>query len=345
MNEQFEVSVVISTYNRCNLLPTALASIFEQDSGAINYEVIVVDNNSTDRTRFVVESFVERANVSLKYIFEEKQGVSYARNAGIAAASAPIVAFFDDDVYVSPDWLTNIKRIFEEHPEIGCVGGKVLPQWSSEPPLWLTKDHWSPLALQDHGDSPFYVNTDRQICLVSANLALRREVFERIGVFAPELQRVKGSIGSMEDAEFELRFYQTGGQGLYEPSLMVSAPVELERLKKAYHRKWHTGHGHFYALMREEEFERTSARFFDVPSHMYSQAAKNVVCLLKNSLQKKEAKAFWHETQLRFFIGFFRLRKREFFRSPQRSSLVAEIISFIGSLAAKKLKNNRSEKS
>lgn len=345
MSKQFDVSVVISTYNRCDLLPIALASILEQESGAVNYEVIVVDNNSTDRTRDVVESFLERSNVSLNYIFEGKQGLSYARNAGIAAARAPIVAFTDDDVYVSPDWVANIKRVFDQHPEIGCVGGKVLPQWSSEPPSWLTDDHWSPLALVDYGDSSFYVNTDRLICLIGANMAFRREVFERVGVFAPELQRVKEGIGSMEDFEFELRFYQSGGQGLYEPSLMVLSPVDLERLKKTYHRKWHTGHGRFHSMLHHEETERASARLFDIPSHMYRRAAADAIRWLKYSLQKQEAKAFRAETQLRFFDGFFRERRKEFLKSPQRRGSIEEIISFIGSLASRKIKSNRAEES
>jgi glycosyltransferase involved in cell wall biosynthesis len=344
MIQEPEISVVISTYNRCDLLPNALQSVLAQKS-SVNYEVIVVDNNSTDKTRYVVESFVKDSTVSLKYIFEGQQGVSYARNAGIAAARAPIVAFFDDDVYVPPDWVANIKRIFDQHPEVGCVGGKVLPQWSSEPPSWLTSDHWSPLALQDHGDSAFYVNIDRQLCLISANLAFRREVFERIGVFAPELQRVKGSIGSMEDFELMLRFYQSEGQGLYEPKLAVIAPVDLERMTKTYHRKWHAGHGRYYALLRHEDFERSSARLFDVPSHKYRQAAIDAFYLAKYSLQRRKAKAFWHETQLCFFKGLFRERRKEFLKSSKRRTAIGEIISFIGSLANKKSKSSKSEQS
>lgn len=343
MSKEPEISVVISTYNRCELLPAALESAFTQNSGDVSYEVIVVDNNSTDRTRQVVESFAERANVSLKYIFEGRQGVSHARNAGIAAARAPIVAFFDDDVNVSPDWVANIKRIFDRHPEVGCVGGRVLPQWSGEPPPWLTNEHWSPLALQDYGETQFYVNAGRQICLISANLAFRREVLDRIGFFAPELQRVKGGIGSMEDLELMLRFYRSGGQGLYEPNLVVAAPVEPERMTKTYHRKWHTGNGRFYAMLRNEEFERASARLFDVPSHKYRQAATDAAQWLKHSLQRREAEAFWHETQLRFFKGFFRERRREFLKSAPHRNSIGEIISFIGSLVAEKSKRKRSE--
>ncbi|MBA2620797.1 MAG: glycosyltransferase family 2 protein [Acidobacteria bacterium] len=344
MNKEPEVSIVISTYNRCSMLPSALECVLAQKSGDVSYEVIVVDNNSTDKTREVVESFLERAKVSLRYIFEEKQGLSHARNAGITAARAPIVAFTDDDIYVSPDWVTNIKRIFDKYPEAGCIGGKVLPQWSGEPPSWLTDEHWAPLALQDHGDAPFYVDTKRQICLVGANLAFRREVFEQVGVFAPELQRVKGSIGSMEDAEFEYRYFQSGGKGLYEPSLTVSALVESERLQKAYHRKWHTGHGQFYAVYRDEEVEHGSRRLFGVPAHMYRQFMVDAVHCLKHSLQRSEAKAFQRETQLRFFTGFIRRRRQEFLASAQNRNSIGEIVSFICSLAARKPNDKRFEK-
>jgi hypothetical protein len=97
--------------------------------------------------------------------------------------------------------------------------------------------------------------------------------------------------------------------------------------------------------MREEEFEKATTRLFDVPAHMYLQAAKDVVNYLKYSLQRREATAFQHETKLRFFIGFFRHRQKEFLALPQSRSSIGEIISFIGSLAAGKLKKNRSEKS
>lgn len=181
--------------------------------------------------------------------------------------------------------------------------------------------------------------------MVSANLAFRREVFEQIGVFAPELQRVKGGIGSIEDFEFELRFYRNGGQGLYEPNLVVTAPVEPERITKAYHRKWHTGHGRFYAMLRNEGVEQASARLFDVPSHMYRQAAVDAVHWLKHSLQRQEAKAFLHETHLRFFKEFFRERRKESLKSPQRRDSIGEIVCFIVSLASRKSKSNQAEES
>jgi glycosyltransferase involved in cell wall biosynthesis len=313
MSDRFHISVILSTYNRCAILPFALESVLRQEPGVAPFEVIVVDNNSGDQTRAVVESFIDRGYPNLRYVFEGRQGVSYARNAGIEMARASIIAFFDDDVCVSPTWIATIKRAFEEYRAADCVGGSVLPRWELAPPSWLTREHWAPLALQDYGDRPIAVNRNNPLCLLSANFAFRREVFDRIGKFEPELQRVREGIGSMEDLELLTRFWRAGGNALYLPSLTVTANVPAERLTKRYHRKWHTGHGHFYAMLRAEEMERSRAgRLFDVPAHLYRQAMKDALRWLKHQLPGRSDDAFTFETRLRFFAGFFRKRRADF---------------------------------
>lgn len=336
MSEQFDISVVISTYNRCEMLPAALESVLAQDAGGVNYEVIIVDNNSTDKTREVIEAFIERGHANVCYVFEGKQGLSHARNAGIATARAPIVAFTDDDVRAASDWIVSIKRALDEHPEVDFVGGKVLPQWLGLPPAWLTQKHWAPLAIVDYGDEPFYVDTEKQLCLVGANLIFRRAVFEQIGLFKPDLQRVKDGVGSMEDHEFLLRVWATGRRGLYVPGIVMSAEVQVERMTKEYHRRWHTGHGHFYAIMRAEEIETGDARLFDVPAHLYRNLLKSAVGWLTQSLRAHEDLAFEHETELRFFRGFFRQRRKEFKAQKPRST-PREVALFLQSLVASKL--------
>ena len=92
MDEGYEISVVLSTYNRSDMLPAALESVLEQDSRGTRYEVIVVDNNSTDSTRDVIDSFAARGYANLRCVFEPREGVSHGRNAGIAQASASIIA-------------------------------------------------------------------------------------------------------------------------------------------------------------------------------------------------------------------------------------------------------------
>ncbi len=335
MTERPDVSAVISTYNRCEMLGVALDRLLGQQGKGVSYEVIVVDNNSTDRTREVVESFIERGHSNLHYVFEPKQGVSYARNSGLQRARAPIIAFADDDVLVARDWVAVIKREFDTHSGIDCLGGKVLPEWKGEPPAWLTREHWSPLALQDYGDEPFYVNAENPLCLVSANLSFRREVFSRTGLFAPELQRVKDGIGSMEDLELLIRYWRAGGQSLYLPALVVTAEVPVARTTKKYHRRWHRGHGRFYALMRSPDFERSSKRtLFGVPAHLYRQSVIDAANWVKYSVLGRPDRAFFYETRLRFFAGFFQTRKRDYLSTRQHGT-VREVAEFVYSLLSR----------
>lgn len=335
MDEQFDVTVIIATYNRADMLPQALESVLGQEAGGVRYEVIVVDNNSPDQTRQVVESYIARGHANLSYLFEGKQGVAHARNTALLNARAPIVAFTDDDVRVATDWVNQIKRSIDEHPEADCIGGRVLPLWRKEPPAWLTHEHWSPLALTDYGATDIYTNTDMPLCLVTANLAFRREVFDRIGLFEPACQRVKNGIGSTEDHELQIRLWNTGGQGLYDPRLVVNADVQPERMTKAYHRRWHTGHGRFCSMMRMGELEAARARLFGVSSHLYKRALLDSLTWLGYTLTGNSRMAFTTEIKLRFFLGFYRQRRSEYL-SARQHGLVREIATFVRSLAADK---------
>lgn len=243
-----ELSVVISTYNRGALLEDALRSALAQQ-GAPAYEVVVVDNNSTDDTRVLVARLVREYGARLRYVFEKRQGVAHGRNAGVAAARAPIVAFTDDDVRARLDWLATIHRAFAEHPWAAFVGGRVLPRWPGPVPRWLTREMWSPLALVDYGDAPVRVDLERPICLVAANLAFRRAAFERAGGFDPRFQHVPGAVSACEDQELELRVLRSGGAGLYHPGAVIEAAVQPDRLRKRYHRRWHLDHGRAIARL------------------------------------------------------------------------------------------------
>ena len=328
MDQQFDISVILCTYNRCESLKKSISSVLLQDCPEVNFELIVVDNHSSDQTPQVCDLLLSQSAIPAQYLFEPKQGVSYARNLAIRRAKAPILAFFDDDVCVRRDWIATIKRAFDEHPDIDGLGGKVLPQWNDEIPLWLTPKHWTPLALQDYGEQAICINTDQPLCLVAANLALRRKVFDRIGLFSPDLQRVKNGIGSMEDHELHLRLWEAGFQEMYLPNLIATAEVQAERLTKAYHRSWNQGHGHFYAVMRDQEFECSATRLFDVPSHLYKQALLDLLRLCKYRTTGNHEEAFLYETRLCFFSGFFQQR-RETFRGSENASLLRDLASFL----------------
>ena len=309
-----DVSVVISTYNRCSLLARALESLQHQETSGVSYEILVVDNNSTDETRVVAQRFMDSTPGRLRYIFEPKQGLSYARNAGIASARAKIIAFTDDDVRVSSNWVSRIKAGFAAEPSVDFLGGKVLPHWDETPPAWLTREHWTPLALLDYGDQSFYVDVDRPISLIGANCAFRKSAFEQVGLFRADFQRVKNGVGSLEDHELLLRLWQAGRKGVYLPDLTVTADVQADRLRKTYHREWHTGHGRFHAILRSQLLERSRlGKILGVPAHLYRRAGCDAVRWTVSQLFGQRDKAFGYEVRMRFFAGFAGSRWREFF--------------------------------
>ncbi|HEU4432399.1 MAG TPA: glycosyltransferase family A protein [Pyrinomonadaceae bacterium] len=309
-----DVSVVIPTYNRSTLLRDAVQSVLDQDTQA-PFEIVIVDNNSQDDTESVARALVEKHPQNIQYVRETEQGNAHARNRGVRTARGAIVAFIDDDVAVESDWLTTLLRALDSQPGLSFVGGRVLPQWSGPPPSWLTPDHWSPLALLDYGPDEFVIAGDSPRGLLTANIAFRRDVFDDVGWFSPHLQRVKNIIGSMEDTEFLMRVCRSGRKGLYLPQMIARAPVEPERLSKTYHRRWHTGQGHFYAVMRDPEWERSRFSLAGVPSHLYKQTLTHGLGWLKTIVTGNTDAAFTHECQLRFFRGFYRARAHQ--RRPQ----------------------------
>lgn len=314
-----DVSIIVSTYNRCSLLAGALRALLSQVPADLAYEILVVDNNSTDQTRPLVEALGRQHPEKLKYLFEAKQGLSYGRNAGIAAARSSVIAFTDDDVSVAADWVWHIKSGFEANPDIDFLGGKVVPRWPGEPPPWLTKANWSPLALLDYGDRPFYVDSGRQLCLIGANFAFRRRAFDKVGLFKTDFQRVKDGIGSLEDHEILLRLWRTGSKGLYLPELVATAEIEPDRMEKRYHRRWHASHGRFYAALHSEEVERSKlGKLFGVPAHLYRQALSDFAGWIGARMRRHPAEAFTKELGLRYFAGFASRRWREFFGFGQR---------------------------
>ena len=317
-----DVSVIVATYNRGEILRGTLESLINQESAGVQYEVIVVDNNSTDDTRKTVEEFCKSfASHNLVYCFEPKQGVSYARNKGIVTARAPILAFTDDDIRPAPNWVASIHQAFKGIPDADCVGGKVLPAEETSFPPWLTREYWTALALLDFGDEPKLLDVRHGPGLVAANFAVRASVFKECGLFAPELQRVKGGIGSMEDHEFQLRLSASKKRLMYCPEIVVYAHVLEERLCKSYQRRWHLGHGYFYAVMRDEQFESSKVKLFDVPGHLYRGTCSHVIDWLIYSLTRKEELGFQRELEIQFFWGFFRKRfaeRRSILRLGQR---------------------------
>jgi glycosyltransferase involved in cell wall biosynthesis len=344
-----EVSVVLSTYNRADRLALALDALLCQ-VGATGYEIIVVDNNSSDTTAAVVAASAQRSGGRIRYAFEPRQGLSYGRNTGISLAHAPIIAFSDDDVRVAPDWIERLKRVFDAHPGIDYVGGRVLPHWLAPPPAWLTQAHWAPLALQDYGDRPVLSGRERAVCLVGANLAFRRRVFDLVGVFTPDLGRVKEGIGSTEDHDMQLRAWRADMRGLYEPTLLAVADVTADRLTKNYHRRWHRGHGRHCAMMRLRELVPADlgpmsvptdiVTLFGSPAFVYADLLKTGYNWLRAVCRRADARFYAH--QFHHLWSYIRTR-RKISASENHRSVAAELGRFYCEFVRKR--RNRSRRS
>ncbi len=300
------LSVILPTFNRVASLGHAIAALLHQTASPNAYEVIVIDNNCTDGT---ADLLVSTNDARIRAVRESRQGLSHARNAGIAAARGAIIAFTDDDVEVAPDWVATIIEALDRRPDIDGVGGRVLPAWHGRRPAWLTRAHWAPLALQDHGDQKRIFDRESPVGLVGANLALRAALFERIGMFSPDVQRVRDGIGSTEDHDLLHRLYSAGGRLLYLPRMLVISRVQPDRCARAYHRRWHEGHGRFHALMRLPEMEASRKRIAGVPGHLVRTAVSDAATWAGNMLSGRWDAAFRAELRLRFFAGFARTRR------------------------------------
>jgi glycosyltransferase involved in cell wall biosynthesis len=301
-----DISVVLCTWNRAALLDDALRALTTQED-APPHEIIVVDNASTDGTADVAQRYALRCP-HLRYVFEARPGLSFARNTGIASSTGRIVAFTDDDVRVGPGWVRTIAAAFARDAQAGCAGGPVLPAWEAAVPAWLTERHWAPLGIQDYGDAPLRVDASRPICLIGANLSFRRDVLDAIGGFDPTLQRVGNGAGSTEDHECHIRLWQAGFHGIYDPALRVQAIVPAARLSKRHHRAWHYGHGRHIARMRIREIEASGWRFFGAPGHIIRQAFADFGEWLTGIIRGDGSRAFEREIRLWFAAGFLRER-------------------------------------
>jgi glycosyltransferase involved in cell wall biosynthesis len=307
--QHIDISVVIPTYNRARQLPSLLDALVQQEARGVVYEIIVVDNNSPDDTKTVVEA-AQAADKSrlIHYVLETRQGASRARNAGITHARAPVIAFIDDDVVPSRDWVYSMKRAFDEYPDADCIGGRVRAAAAKTPPSWLTAAHAGPVALQDRPRQQWVNRASASACLLTANIAFRREVFTDVGMFSPDYRR-------HEDRELEMRLWRAGKQGLYLPAIDVFVEIPEDRLTKRYHRRWQAESGEYHARLRFRDTLDSHGRLHDqdqpgrrvlgTPLFLYREGIGHALGWLKALLTFDGDRRFYHESRLWYFVSFF----------------------------------------
>ncbi len=226
------ISAVVCTFNRTNYLRKAIRSLVEQTLFRDHYDILVVDNGSTDNTREVV--LREFSNVqSLRYLYEPILGVSQARNTGWANAAGEYVAYLDDDAIVSPQWLEKILNVFETvKPKPGCVGGKVEPIWEVPRPPWLSDEIVPYLTTVDWSKTPIALNDTQW--LAGTNIAFPRSLLEVMGGFQVDLGRKGSKLLSMEEILLQRQLQSKGYDCFYHPEISVGHHMQASRLAKGW---------------------------------------------------------------------------------------------------------------
>ncbi len=237
-----DISVIVPTRNRSAFLREALASVLAQTLPPESYEIIVVDNGSTDNTRNIVDELVAAHPGRIRYVFEEQPGLHRGRHRGAAEARSGLLVFVDDDIIADEKWLQAILHAFEDE-RVVLVGGKILPRWEGAVPGWIelfktrTADGWwlGYLSLLDFGPERRPMPPE---FVFGCNFAIRRQTLAECGGFhpdalPPELIRYRGDGETAVARAVRAR----GRQALYEPAARIHHRVPAKRLTPAYFRR------------------------------------------------------------------------------------------------------------
>jgi glycosyltransferase involved in cell wall biosynthesis len=235
-----QISAIICTYNREEYLGAAIDSLLQQDF--YSYEVIVVDNASSDRTREIVAERLSHPR--LNYVYEPVAGLSVARNTGAREARAAILAYLDDDAVANPLWLKTIYNAYESNEKLAIAGGKVtlLVPDSTTLPNWLSSELMGSLGAYDLGDALVYIKNPG-LTPRGLNYSLRRTFLEQVGGFNVNLGRIGKNLLSNEELHMTELALQRGWQVAYLPDALVAHNVAPERLKRSWflNRGWWQG--------------------------------------------------------------------------------------------------------
>jgi GT2 family glycosyltransferase len=269
------VTVIIATYNRAALLDECLDHLGAQ-SFEPGDEVIVVDNGSTDATPAVVARHQARFAVPLHLLQEPAPGKSRAVARAVTFANGDVLAFTDDDVNVDARWLDAIRDAMAD-PAVALVGGPVAPRWQAGVPAWIRRARdrhprlGAPVALLDYGGQAAELG---QRTLLGANLAIRWEVFTRLGGFPEHLGKLRGTLLSGEDHEMCRRVQTEGYRALYVPGARVAHFVPADRARVSYFLRWFYWSGITHAIMDTDRELPRGRSLFGLPLYLVARAGR-----------------------------------------------------------------------
>lgn len=234
------LSVLICTRNRAKSLAATLARFFAQRfAGHYDYELLVVDNGSTDETSQVVELYRAQHPARVRYLSEPQPGLSYARNTAVKAAQGEILVFTDDDVLVTEDWLEEIHREFTADPQLFVLSGRVL----------LARDDLQPVAMFPLNERYVPTFPSSGGIGMGANMSFRRELFEQVGLFDVRLGAGTFFAGG-EDIEMFYRALKVGHRMVYAPNVLVYHDHDRATVEQACRLEYGYGKGYAAYILK-----------------------------------------------------------------------------------------------
>lgn len=226
-----DFSVVIPAYNAENRISAVLEKLrLQTGTEQISWEIIVVDNNSTDRTAEVISNWQQQWDFQspLRYVFEPQQGIAFARQRGVETALGEFVGFLDDDNFPYPDWLIQSYLFGKEHSKAGAYGGQNHPRYEVDPPPSFKRIQGF-LAIRESGDKPFLFSPEKLQLPAGAGLVVRRQAWLD---HVPAL--LKNTGGGGDDYEISLNLYKAGWEIWYNPKMHLDHDIPARRFDKNY---------------------------------------------------------------------------------------------------------------
>ena len=226
------ISIIVCTYNRDKYIYECLSRL-AKNREPDTWEIVLVNNNSTDNTDAEFERFMrDYKPTNYRYFEETKQGLSFARNRGIAEAKGEWLVFLDDDAMVEEDYIANLQNHLSQHPEAGAFGGKIEPFFEEGEPEWYCKWAMGFVSAIDRGEK-VHVFPDTKFP-IGANMGIRRDVIEHVGLFNTDLGRTGTNLLAGEEKDLFDRIRGAGYEILYFPNIGVKHCIPGKRTTKEF---------------------------------------------------------------------------------------------------------------
>jgi glucosyl-dolichyl phosphate glucuronosyltransferase len=300
------LDLVIATYRRPAFLRCAVNSVTTAEIPAdLNCQIIVVDNDVSCSAGSVAKEAGAASPIPVRIIHEPTPGKSSALNRGIAASTATLIGFIDDDEQIDAKWFVVAAAAFAMG-DLDYIGGPTIPIWHSQPPAWIPENYPAAIGVVDGGPDARAYGRDFPGILTGGNCIIARRVFERVGLYTPALGPRKGQrMFSCEDEDMYLRLLAADFRGRYLPQLKVLHHVHPLRLTKGYYRRWSFWHGVAKAVLRRDHPEHVPA-VLGVPRYLYGRAVRGGFHWLTSAFTNRRSnKRFSSELAIWDLAGYF----------------------------------------